>query len=196
MADIYKFKIKLEHLEDRLWRDIEVTSVSSLAKLAYAVLAAYEATASHLFNLRYKGKTYEIEFNDWSNDEPAIDPRATKLSSLGLSAGDMMKMEYDYGAGWVFSIQLISISAMKPGTGTHYPYITDGQGKGIIEDTSPFELIEMIERIDTTGKLPKLYDYTWDRETEWDYRKFDLKYTNAFYKDHLARIRDAYEQME
>ena len=196
MADIYKFKIKLEHLEDRLWRDIEVTSVSSVAKLAYAVLAAFEATASHLFNLRYKGKLYEIQFDDWSDDEPATDPVATKLSSLGLSADDLITMEYDYGASWVFSIQLISISAMKPGTGNHYPYVTDGQGKGIIEDTSPHELIEMIEGIDATGKLPMIYDYTWGREAQWDYREFDLKYTNVFFKDRLAQIRDAYEQME
>lgn len=196
MADIYKFKIKLEHLEDLLWRDIEATSVSSVAKLAYAVLAAFEATASHLFNLRYKGKLYEIQFDDWNDDKPATDPVATKLSSLGLAVDDLITMEYDYGAGWVFSIQLISISAMRPGTGTHYPYVTDGQGKGIIEDTSPFELIELIEEIDTTGKLPKIYDYARDRETQWDYRDFDLKYTNMFFKDHLARIRDAYEQME
>ena len=26
------------------------------------------------------------------------------------------------------------------GTATHYPYITDGKGKGIIEEISPYEL--------------------------------------------------------
>lgn len=53
---------------------------------------------------------------------------------------------------------------MKKGSGTHYPYVTKGQGKGIIEDTSSFEIIEMIEEIDSNGKIPKIYDYIWDRE--------------------------------
>lgn len=48
MADIYKFKVRLCELESIMWRDIEITSVSSVAKLGYAVLAAFESTASHL----------------------------------------------------------------------------------------------------------------------------------------------------
>jgi len=33
MADIYKFKVRLCELESIMWRDIEITSVSSVAKL-------------------------------------------------------------------------------------------------------------------------------------------------------------------
>lgn len=74
MADVYKFKVRLSELESIMWRDIEITSVSSVAKLGYAVLAAFESTASHLFNIKFKGKCYEIIFEeDDFNDEPAID---------------------------------------------------------------------------------------------------------------------------
>lgn len=196
MAEVYKFNVKLTELEDKIWRDIEITSVSSIAKLAYSVLAAFEGTVSHLFNISYNGKRYEIEFEELGFQEPAINPITTKLESLKLKVGDTLTMEYDYGAGWEFVIKLISISEMKKGSGTHYPYVTDGQGKGIIEDTSTFELIEMINEIDSTGKLPKFYDFIMDKEIEWDYRKFDLYYTNMFLKDKVADIREAYEMVE
>lgn len=86
MADVYKFKIRLCELENVIWREIEITSVSSVAKLGYAVLAAFESTASHLFNIRFGGKRYEIVFEeDDFDDEPAIDPIKTKLSALNLA---------------------------------------------------------------------------------------------------------------
>lgn len=197
MADVYKFKIRLCELENVIWREIEITSVSSVAKLGYAVLAAFESTASHLFNIRFGGKRYEIVFEeDDFDDEPAIDPIKTKLSALKLSVGDKLIMEYDYGAGWEFEIKLLSITEMKRGTGTHYPYVTDGKGKGIIEDTSPFELAEMIEKTDKDGTVPQIMDMYYGKEVSWDYRKFDLEYCNVFFKDNVWKIQSAYESYE
>lgn len=194
MADVYKFKVRLKELESTIWRDIEITSVSSVAKLAYAVLAAFESTASHLFNIKYKGERYEIEFEENKYDfEPAIDPIKTKLSALKLKLGDVLKMEYDYGAGWEFSIKLISKTEMKRGTGTHYPYVTDGKGKGIIEDAFPFEIVQIIEKTYKDGSLPKIHDIFSNREVEWDYREFDLEYCNMFFKDNILKIQYAYE---
>jgi hypothetical protein len=197
MADVYKFKVKLCELENIMWRDIEITSVSSIAKLGYAVLAAFESTASHLFNIRFDGKRYEIVFDeDDFDDEPAIDPIKTKLSTLKLSVGDKLSMEYDYGAGWEFEMELLSVTEMKRGAGTHYPYVTDGKGKGIIEDTSPYELAEMVERIDKDGALPQIMDMYSGKEVSWDYRKFDLEYCNVFYKDNVWKIQNTYESYE
>ena len=180
-----------------MWRDIEITSVSSVAKLGYAVLAAFESTASHLFNIKFKGKRYEIIFEDDDfNEEPAIDPIITKLSALKLNAGDKLSMEYDYGAGWEFEIELLSVSEMKRGAGTHCPYVTDGKGKGIIEDTSPYEIAEIVEKTDNDGTLPRIADLYSGKENEWDYRKFNLEYCNVFFKDNVYRIRCAYEECE
>ena len=41
MADVYKFKVKLREMEEYIWRDIEITSVSTVSKLGYAILAAF-----------------------------------------------------------------------------------------------------------------------------------------------------------
>ena len=197
MADVYKFKVRLCELEKIIWRDIEITSVSSVAKLGYAILAAFESTASHLFNIRFDGKRYEIVFKeDNFEDEPAIDPVKTKLSALKLRTGDKLSLEYDYGAGWEFEMELLTITEMKRGAGTHYPYVTDGKGKGIIEDTSPYELAEMVEKTDKDGSLPQIMDMYSGKEVSWDYREFDLEYCNAFFKDNVWKIQNAYEEYE
>lgn len=194
MADVYKFKVSLVNLENIIWRDIEITSVSSVAKLGYAVLATFESTGSHLFNIRCKGKHYEIVFEDDFPDEPVIDPIKTKLSSLNLSVGDLLDMEYDYGAGWEFSIELVSVTEMKRGMGNHYPYVTDGKGKGIIEDISPYELMDIVEKTNSDGTLPKMYDCFLRKEINWDYRDFDLEFCNMFIKDNLINIQCGYEE--
>ncbi len=197
MSDVYRFKVRLKEFEDIIWRDIEITSVSSVAKLGYAVIAAFEGTASHLFCIHFKGKQYEILFEEPDiADEPIIDPVTTKLSRLDLSAGDELTMEYDYGAGWEFSIKLISIAPMKRGAGTHYPYIADGGGKGIIEDSSPGELLDIIHQTDTAGTLATVYDGTFDCNREWDYRKFDKEFLNVFYKGDVHQFQIAYEEFE
>lgn len=197
MADVYKFKVRLYELENIIWREIEVTSVSSVAKLGYAVLAAFESTASHLFNIRCNGKRYEIVFEeDDFDDEPAVDPIKTKLSALRLGVGDTLTMEYDYGAGWEFGIELLSVTEMKRGTGMHYPYVTDGKGKGIIEDTSPYAVTEIVEKTNKDGTLPKIIDIYSGKEYEWDYRDFNLEYCNVFFKENVWKTQNAYEAYE
>lgn len=197
MADVYKFKVRLKELETIIWRDIEITSVSSVAKLGYAILAAFESTASHLFNISYNGKRYEIVFEeDYFGDEPAIDPISTRLSALKLTEGAVLTMEYDYGAGWEFEVELLTITEMKRGAGTHYPYVTDGKGKGILEDTSPYDLLEAISYTDKTGEVPTAVEVLSGKETKWDYRDFDLEYCNVFFKDNVLRIQYAYENAE
>lgn len=197
MAEVYKFKVRLCELENIIWREIEITSVSSVAKLGYAVLAAFESAACHLFNIKYSGKRYEIEFEEGPiEEEPAIDPIGTKLSALKLNIGSILTLEYDYGAGWIFEIELLSITEMKRGAGTHYPYVTDGRGKGIIEDMAPCELAEIITETDRKGVLPRIMDMFLEEEREWDYKDFDLEYCNIFFKGNVLRIQRAYEEYD
>lgn len=197
MADVYKFKVKLCELENYIWREIEITSLSSVAKLGYAILGAFSGTASHLFCVIVNGKRYEFLYEeDNLFEEELFDPGITKLASLRLNVGDTLTMEYDYGAGWEFDIELMAIEEMKKGAGTHYPYITDGKGNGIIEDASPGILIEFIEQTDREGVLPTYYDFNEDKEMEWDYRKCDLEYLNSFYKFRIAQIKAAYENVD
>ena len=195
MAEVYKFKVKLNEFEDYLWRDIEITSVSSIAKLSYAVLAVFDAKSTHLFCIESNENHYEFMFDGFEDfgDVISINPAEIKLSQLKLKIGDCLTMDYDYGAGWRFNIELLSVTEMKKGTGTHYPYITDGAGRGIIEDIGPGTLAEYIDQTNTTNVLPTYYDFELGREIEWDYRKFDLKSWNVLYKSAIEKIQETYE---
>lgn len=194
MAQVYKFRVELKELEKYIWREIEITSVSSVAKLGYAILAAFGAAASHLFFIEYNGVHYEFMFEEFDDfDRKAVNPSTLKLSKLFLSINDYLAMCYDYGAGWEFNIKLIEISEMKKGSGTHYPYITNGEGKGIIENTNPSILLEYIEQINKTGELPTYYNFDVDKEMTWDYRNLDLKNFNGLYKFYISQIEDAFE---
>ncbi|MCH5210178.1 MAG: plasmid pRiA4b ORF-3 family protein [Oscillospiraceae bacterium] len=196
MADVYKFKVSLKGMEKHIWRDIEITSVSSVAKLGYAVLASVEANANHLFYIEYDGVRYEFPTDDIMVEGTLTDPSKVKLASLYLKEGSQLKMEYDYGASWMFDIELISITELGRGVGNHYPYVTNGAGKGIVEELSLGDLLEVIERTDKTGELPLYYDYNLEKKMPWDYREFDLKYLNTFFKDNIASIADTYECLD
>lgn len=195
MADVYKFRVDVKGLENVIWREIEVSSLSSVAKLGYSVLAAFQLTGSHLFNLKFNNKRYEILFEEPEVvNEPIIDPIKTKVSEIKLTAGDVIDMQYDYGAGWEFSIKLISITEMKKRAGSHYPFITDGKGSGLIEDISPYQLIEMVKKTDEEGVLPKIYIESYNSEIEWDYRHFLLKDSNILFKGEVYAIQEGYEE--
>lgn len=199
MADVYKFRVKLQELEEYLWRDIEVSSLSTMAKLGYAVLASFQAQGSHLFGLTHNNLRYEFDydgdvFDSLDDDiEDVIPPDIIKISSLKLKVGDNLEMEYDYGAGWTFDIELISISPMAKRAGAHYPHITSGAGWGIIEDAYPGELLDYIKQIDETGVLPKFKYHDILDEIEWDYRKFDIDTLNALLKGEIQQLQAAYE---
>lgn len=196
MAEVYKFKVKLREPEDKIWRDIELSSTSSVAKLGYAVLAAFEAEGSHLFCIKFKECRYEIAYDDFYDDFgiKTVDPISKKLSSLKLQIGDKMEMEYDYGAGWIFDIELVSAEPMIKGMGNHYPYVTDGAGRGIIEGLSAGEWADYIKQTDETGVPPIYYD-AFDKEVTWDYKRFDREIINALLKGTVQRMKENYEDL-
>lgn len=196
MAKVYKFRVCLGELEDFIWRDIEISSMSSVAKFGYAILASFSAVGSHLFGITVHGRRYEFSLDDDDFEdgfEELIPPSVVKLASLNLQCGDTFAMEYDYGAGWEFAITLTEASTMEKGTGSRYPHITDGKGNGLIEDASPGELLEYIKETDQTGEPPIYYDGYMDCERTWDYREFDAKALNASFKGKIAALQKAYE---
>lgn len=195
MADVYKLKVWLGGFENIFYRTIEVSSLSTVAKLGYTVMAAFEADGSHLFNIKFCGERYEITFDNdcYDKEDLPIDPTKIKLDKLGLKEDDVLTMEYDYGADWIFYIKLESISKMQARTGTHYPYVTDGKGRGIIENIFKSDLEDIIEKTDKSGKGIKIPSGYGEREYVWDYRYFNLENVNALLKGEISLIQSRYE---
>ncbi len=54
MAGVLTFRVGVEGLEDKIWREIEITDRRTVADLAYTILAIFDSLAYHLYDIKYK----------------------------------------------------------------------------------------------------------------------------------------------
>lgn len=107
----------------------------------------------------------------------------TKLGKLKLEIGDKIHMIYDFG------------EEMPKGSGRSYPKVSDGAGRGIIDDMSADELLKLIKKIDKTGKSDFTYAHRGE-DLPWDYRDYQIDIDNTLLKGEIAKIKYAYENPE
>ena len=200
MANVLEFHVELVGLEKIFWRDIQISDNSTIAKLGYVVMASFHGQACHLFNIKYEGKRYEllVEPDDFEGVlGPTFNPMKSKLRDFDFEPGNVLTMEYDYGAGWEWTIEYRNSFTLKKGAGKHYPYVTAGEGRGIIEDTSVGELIHIMKRIELTGEPVMVPYYVGIGEGDvipWDHRRFNLDNLNGLLKYDVRSIQEAYEE--
>lgn len=149
MTKVYTFKIVYIGCESRIWRDIQISSNSTMAVLGYAVLSSFSTCAYHLFMMSCKGTNYELDDEEFQTKPKLM--TETKLGNLKLEIGDKIHMIYDFGEEQEFEITLISDEEMPKGSGRAYPRISDGAGRGIIDDMPADELLKLIKKIDETA---------------------------------------------
>ncbi|MBE6700407.1 MAG: plasmid pRiA4b ORF-3 family protein [Ruminococcaceae bacterium] len=192
MAEVYTLKIVYIDCDERIWREAQVSSNNTLASIGYMVLATFDTLAYHLFNISYNGTTFELPNEDFEigEDECLF---YVKFSQLKLKVDDKLGMLYDFGCEQCFDIEIVDIQPMPKGSGRAYPKITDGEGKGILDDTTADETLETIKETDKKGKSTHTYLTRYEDECLWDYRDFDLKYENIMLKGVIKRIAEGYE---
>ena len=187
---VYTFRVTYKGLEDKIWRKIAVSSNYRLDQLGYAVLAAFDTMAYHLFEFHYDGERFEIPHEDAFEEQ--VDMAVFKLHQLKIKIGDRIRMDYDFGTTQTFWIELVDVEDMGRGQGTKYPYVIEGFGRGIIDDMASEELQELIEQIDNTGKTDEPVYYQ-NRSFPWDYRWFDLDNINGLFKGEIRMIEEGYD---
>ena len=201
-VQVYKFKVTYEGCDNRIRRDIAVSSNYRLADIGYAILATFDTRAYHLFEMKFKDmnfvlseeEKYDTLYSGAEHCELLFD---RKIGELDMKPGESIEMIYDFGCEQIFDIRLMGIEAMPKGHGRAYPKILDGAGSGIIDDMSAEDLLEVIKRIDageSSGIRYSKYDLSPCLEPpEWDYRKYDIESDNALFKGEIDLIREAYE---
>ena len=195
MAKVLTFQVGIEGLENKIWRKIEITDGRTVADLAYTILATFDSLAYHLYEIKYKDRVYDCWINiedDFRKIKP-INATITKLSDVGLKENDEMKMDYDYGSTTTFTIKYLSSKDLEKGHGRHYPYIVDGEGRGMIDDISSDELQEIVRDIDKKGYSDHYFTPRYERPIKYDYRDFDLKSSNILLKGEMEEIKYGYE---
>lgn len=190
MTRVYTFKIVYIGCENRIWRDIQISSKSTLAVLGYAVLSSFSTCAYHLFYMEYKGTNYELNDEEFPTKPKLM--AETKLGDLKLEIGDKIHMIYDFDEEQEFEITLLSDEEMSRGSGRAYPKVSDGAGRGIIDDMSAEDLLDLIKKIDKTGKSDFIYANKGEH-LPWDYRNYQIDIDNCLLKGEIAKIKSAYE---
>lgn len=188
-TQVYTFHITYEGLEDKIWRKMAISSNYRLDQLGYAVLAAFDTMAYHLFEFYYNDVRFEIPDEDAVLEQ--IDMAEFKLHQLKLKIGDRIQMDYDFGTTQTFWIKLIDAKDMERGQGRKYPYVLEGAGRGIIDDMDAEELQKLIAQIDAIGKTEKPIYYQ-ERLVPWDYHWFDLDCINGLLKGEIQMIEEGY----
>ena len=199
MTKVLTFRVGIEGLEDKIWREIEITDRRTVADLAYTILATYHSLAYHLYDIEYKDIFYDcwINIQDDHRDVELVNANITRLSDMNLSKNDTMRMKYDTGATTTFIITYLDEYEFKKGNGMHYPYITKGAGYGMIDDITSEQLKEIVNDIDKTGisDYHALY-YGGKFSYNYDYREFELDKNNLHVRRYLSKIKYSYEYGE
>lgn len=195
MNSVLTFRVGIEGLEEKIWREIEITDSRTVADLAYTILATFNSLAYHLYMIYYKNKVYDcwIAIKDDHSEVPPINAVITKLSDLGLKAGDKMTMEYDTGSTTTFHITYLGSRPREKNTYGYYPRITDGAGQGMLDDLCDFELQQIVDDTDKDGYSSYYYTPGYEKTTKYDYRKFNLRANNARLKGMILEIKNGYE---
>lgn len=171
-TSVYEFEVKLCGLEEKFWRKIELTSISTLAKLAYAIMASFELSGSHLFCIMYNELRFEFSNGEYDD---IYEPCNSRLNTLDLKVGDKLKLIYDFSSEMTFEITLTEIKEFKKGTGTHYPYVLSGAGESIPED---YFIEDLINKINEDGS---------------EYREYNSDTDNELLKGKMLLLKNIYE---
>lgn len=190
MTKVLTFKVAIEGLEDKIWRKIEITDRRTVADLAYTILATFDSLAYHLYDIKYKDKVYDcwVCIEDDPREILPVNATITKLSSMKLKENDTMAMEYDKGSTTTFKITYLESRDLEKGKGSHYPYIIDGAGRGMLDDLCDFELKEIVEDIDKKGYSDHYFTPGYEKTIKYDYRDFDIKFNNARLKEYRLKM--------
>ncbi len=102
-------------------------------------------------------------------------------------------MEYDYGSTTTFKITYIDKKDMNEYEGYLYPNISDGAGRGMLDDMCDFDLKEIVGDTDKKGYSEHYVTPGYEKHEKYDYRKFNLKTNNKKLKGLVLEIKNGYE---
>ena len=199
MDEILTFRIGIEGLENKIWRSIEIPCRRTVADLAYTILASFNSLAYHLYTIEYKDYLFDCwicpkEYPDFDELSNAV---VTKLSDLRLEENDTMKMEYDTGSTTTFNIIYLGSRKIKSYKEEElYPMVVNGEGLGMLDDMSEFDLKDIVDDIDKLGYSNHYFTPGYETNRKYDYRKYNIKKDNRELKGKILAIKNGYEVKE
>jgi hypothetical protein len=101
--------VSIAEIEPPVWREIEVASTISLARLHRVLQIAFGWENAHLFEFEIDG----VRFSDLAtSDDPAVkDAERRRLNIVAPSEGSTFGYLYDFGDGWLHHVEVLAVMA-------------------------------------------------------------------------------------
>ena len=119
---VFELKVVLRDTQPPIWRQIHVSSTTTLAKLHRVLQVTMGWTDSHLHEFDYHGAKYGVP--DPEYDAPVVNERSVRLDALLHLPNEVLTYLYDFGDSWEHSVILERIS--QPVPGRRYPLCVAG----------------------------------------------------------------------
>ena len=126
---VYQFKITLKGIKPPIWRRIQ-TKDCTLDKLHEHIQTAMGWTNSHLHHFEINGIRHgdpELIYEGWEDEEPPVNSRRLKISTIVPADGKRFSFdyEYDFGDGWEHEI--VFEGCLQAEKGVRYPLCVEGE---------------------------------------------------------------------
>jgi hypothetical protein len=174
-AKIYQLKITLQgSSKPPIWRQVLVGSEINFQELHAIIQGAMGWTNSHLHAFTDSRRNFSIGIPDNSGMMDVTDGRKKKIITLLKKEKDQVLYEYDFGDGWIHTIELQKI--LSADDKLSYPYLLSGKGCCPPEDCGGiWGYYNMVEAINDP-KHPEHDDLQeWTGLEAWDVDDFDLE---------------------
>ncbi len=199
MNEVLTFRIAIEGLENKIWREIEIPSRRTVADLAYTILASFNSLAYHLYDIEYKNYLFDcwVCHDEAHNFDELSNAVITKLSELKLKINDTMKMRYDYGSPTTFKITYLKSKKLNSYKEQElYPIVVNGEGLGMLDDMCDWDLKDIVDDTDKLGVSKHYFTLGYETSRKYDYRKYNIKKDNRELKGKILAIKNGYEVKE
>lgn len=189
-------RIKLNHTDQKIWRELKVPSNITLEALAKVLLEAMGWEHEHLYQFVANNEFYELDNKD---DIFAAFSLAKKhditqytLSDVLQEKGKRIKFEYDFGDDWQHDLWIKGEREYAPG---EKPTITCVKGQGACppEDCGGVwdyaELLELRNKKKLTRDEKERLEW-YDMLTGFDPNEFDKEFVDELMEDWTAKLLD------
>jgi hypothetical protein len=123
-VQIYQLKVTLRGSHPPIWRQFQVGSDITLAKLHRILQTVMGWTDTHLHRFLIRGTEYGIPDPTDMGMRKMIDERKHRLKDVVSRPASRFTYEYDFGDGWQHEILVENILGPQPGV--RYPFLLTG----------------------------------------------------------------------
>lgn len=174
---VYRLHVAVEDITPPIWREIELTSNTTLVGLHNALQVLMGWHDSHLWAIEAGRKRYELPDPDVRMRQAAVDdPRRVTVGAVLAGKQKTLRYNYDFGDDWLVKVKVLSVA--KPEPRVRYPRCLAGGRAGPPEDCGGppgFERLLAARKNPGSGDARELLEWA---GTDWNPEAFDLALIN------------------